>query len=175
MCSPVFTGKLMTENPLPKRRSTRLKDYDYSQNGAYFITICVEKRKHLFGKVVDDAMQLNDAGKMVDYWWGELPKHFTGIDTDLYIVMPNHFHGILLLFDNTPDVSVIRIVQWFKTMTTNAYIQGVKNSSWRRFDGHLWQRSFHDHIIRNEQSLQKLREYTLYNAALWAADKFYGE
>jgi REP element-mobilizing transposase RayT len=88
--------------------------------------------------------------------------------------MPNHFPGILILYSNSPDTTVSRMMQWFKTMTTNAYIRGVKNNGWRPFEGHLWQRSFHDHIIRHEKSLNILREYIVYNPARWAEDKFYG-
>ena len=81
------------------RRSIRLKDYDYSQSGAYFITICTQKRECLFGEIVDGEMRLNDAGQMVQTTWDELPKHYTGIEIDEFVVMPNHFHGIILIHD----------------------------------------------------------------------------
>jgi hypothetical protein len=82
--------------PLYHRRSIRLPGYDYSQAGEYFITICVQNREHLFGKIIDGEMVLNDAGKMIEKWYLELSNKFTDIATDVYCVMPNHFHAIIV-------------------------------------------------------------------------------
>ena len=79
------------------RRSIRLRDHDYSQVGAYFVTICVQHRECLFGDIVDDEMRLNDAGRMVERWWVELGNKFPSVETDEYVVMPNHFHGIVII------------------------------------------------------------------------------
>jgi putative transposase len=78
-----------------KRRSIRLKNYDYSQAGAYFITVCVSQRECLFGKIVNGVMVLNETGHILEKVWRGLPKHFTTIHLDEYSIMPNHFHGIL--------------------------------------------------------------------------------
>jgi len=152
-------------------------------------------------------MRLNDAGKMVTQWWTKLPGKFPDVDIDLFVVMPNHFHGIVII--NRADIELATVgghprmppdvtgnigttaggyidpplpqtglsnaIQWFKIMTTNAYIKGVKHDYWQPFPGKLWQRSYHDHIIRNETSLNKLREYILYNHARWREDTFYSE
>jgi putative transposase len=77
------------------RRSIRLKDYDYSKAGLYFITICVQGRKCLYGKIINDEMILNDAGKMTDGWWQKIPEKFPDILLDEYVIMPNHFHAIV--------------------------------------------------------------------------------
>jgi REP element-mobilizing transposase RayT len=118
----------------------RLKDYDYSQSGAYFITICVEGGLHLFGTIPDQDMILNDAGEMISNWWAKIPEKFPGIELDLSVVMPNHMHGIICVADDANKVSVSQMLGWFKTMTTNAYIRGVKTAQWRRFKDSLWQR-----------------------------------
>lgn len=154
------------------RRAMRLKDYDYSQNGAYFVTICVQNRLCLFGEIVDQEMQMNSAGEVIYEWWQKLPEKFSSISLDTAIVMPNHFHGIVLITDQRkhelPD-----LMQWFKTMTTNAYIQGVKQAGWAEFPGKLWQRSYYDHIIRNEHDLSNIRLYIEGNPARWMDDEHY--
>jgi putative transposase len=81
----------------PQRRSPRLQGYDYGQNGAYFVTICTQNRECLFGKVVGDQIHLNDAGMMLSNWWEKLPGNFSNTELDFYTVMPNHFHGIIVL------------------------------------------------------------------------------
>lgn len=88
----------MRYNPdIHHRRSIRLKYYDYSQNGAYFITICIQKRMCLFGHIINDVMILNEAGKMIDEQWQKLALRFNAILLDEYIIMPNHFHGIVII------------------------------------------------------------------------------
>ncbi len=79
------------------RRSIRLKGYDYSQSGAYFVTICVQNRSCLFGEIIDKKMQMNAAGKMIDRWWNQLPQKFANVELDDFIVMPNHLHGIIIV------------------------------------------------------------------------------
>ena len=175
MCAPAMKKRetFLKNNPYPQRKSPRLDGYDYSQEGAYFITICVRDRRHLLGHIVKDAMQLNAAGKMVATWWQELEKKFVSISLDAFVIMPNHLHGILLQYDSTQSIN--DVLRWFKTMTTNAYIKGVKVSEWQAFDRRLWQRSYHDHIIRDELGLRYLREYIIYNPAKWAEDTFYND
>ncbi|MBE0427599.1 MAG: transposase [Nitrospirae bacterium] len=86
-------------NPeIHKRRSIRLKDYDYSQAGAYFITICIKDRECLFGNIVDREMRINSAGEMVLKAWNDLPAKYSNVRIDEFIVMPNHVHGIIILY-----------------------------------------------------------------------------
>jgi len=172
------------------RRSIRLRGYDYSQAGAYFVTVCAQNREFLFGDIVDGEMQLNGAGRMVEQWWAELNNKSPLIETDEYVIMPNHFHGIIILVGADlrvrPHSGGLRvrphsgahagaplptIIQWFKTMTTNEYIRGVKTSGWAPFPGKLWQRNYYEHIIRNDDELTRIREYIVNNPAQWEMDR----
>ena len=162
------------------RKSPRLSGYDYSQEGAYFVTVCVQDRLYLFGEVVDGNMRLNPAGQMIGKWWGELERKFPSMKNDEYfVVMPNHLHGIVFITSSPSPVvqgghagpPLQRIVQWFKTMTTNNYIHGVKEHGWQPFKGNLWQRSFYEHVIRNDEALNRIREYIQTNPQRWGLDR----
>ena len=165
------------------RKSPRLSGYDYSQEGAYFVTVCVQGRQALLGEILHGEMRLNQAGCMVERWWNKLENNFPALKTDFYVVMPNHFHGIALLAENTSSAlpacrqgahmgaPLQKILQWFKTMTTNEYIHGVKERGWPQFKGSLWQRSFYDHVIRDETSLNRIREYIASNPLRWDLDR----
>jgi len=163
------------------RRSIRLKGYDYSSNGAYYVTIVAQGREHFFGKIVNKEMILNDAGQMVIKWWGELPNKFPHVELSAMMVMPNHFHGIVFIVGADlrvrPDNAVperpplSQIIQWFKTMTTNEYIRGVKQFGWKSFKGKLWQRDYYEHIIRDEKDLQQKTDYILDNPSRWDEDR----
>ncbi|GAB6011268.1 transposase [Viscerimonas tarda] len=186
------------------RRSIRLKDYDYSQEGLYFVTICCQDRVCRFGKIEDGEMVLNDAGKMVEKWCLELSNKFPDIELSEYVVMPNHFHVIIVNTggdDVGADLRVCpnnahvcqnedrchnepilgehvgsplhRVIQWFKTMSTNEYIRGVKTLDWPPFNKKLWQRNYYEHIIRNDKSYQPILEYIVNNPANWDTDEFY--
>lgn len=160
------------DNKLPQRKLPRLEGYDYSQNGAYFITICVQNRLNLFGEIIEQKMFLNDAGQMVHSYLQEIPSKFVDVEPDLFVVMPNHIHVIIVKTSESPVSNMSSIVQWFKRITTNQYIKGVKQKNWQPFNKRLWQQSFYDHIIRNENALKSLREYVLYNPQLWEKDEF---
>ena len=155
------------------RRSIRLTEYDYSKEGAYFVTICLKDRACLFGKITDCEMDINDAGAMVKKAWEELPARFPAIQTDQLIVMPNHIHGIILTEEATTTKeppTLAAIMGAFKSITTDEYICGVKQSGWPSFSGKLWQRNYFEHIIRNDESLNKIREYIKYNPNKWEED-----
>ena len=109
----LFPSKLwcpLTQDKMPPtvnvenqhRRSIRLRGYDYSRAGAYFITICTQHRKRLFGDIVADAMILNDAGRMIQTVWDEIPLHYVGTDIDEFVIMPNHIHGIIIIVGAPP-------------------------------------------------------------------------
>ncbi len=148
------------------RRSIRLKDYDYRLGGAYFITICTQDRACI--------LEPAPVAAMVWHWWDELAVKFPAVVLDVFVVMPNHVHGILV-FDPHPDVVAAEplgtVVQWFKTMTTNAYIHGVKESGWQPFRGRVWQRNYYEHIIRNEREMIAIRHYIEANPDNWAEDE----
>ena len=224
------------------RRSIRLKGYDYSSAGGYFITIVTQGRECLFGAIRNGEMELNDAGKMVAKWWDELPHKFPSVTADASILMPNHFHSIIIIHDDTvgadlrvcpdsgahpgaplhahpdlgehagehtgggagehtgggagehigspppiqtdfgeyggspvrgmprPNAPLSQIVQWFKTMTTNEYIRGVKQSGWPPFAGKLWQRNYYEHIIRDQPDYERIANYIASNPSKWETD-----
>lgn len=176
---------------LPNRRSIRLQEYDYSQDGLYFITICVQDKACLFGGIENDEMVLNEAGRMVKKWCAELSHKFPDIIMDTYIIMPNHFHAIIINIGDSvgADLCVCpenktgehigsplhRVIQWLKTMTTNEYIRGVKSLNWIPFDKKLWQRNYYEHIIRNEKAYDKIAEYILSNPHNWVNDDYYNK
>ncbi len=171
-------------NPdLHHRRSIRLKGYDYSQEGLYFITLCVQKRQHLFGDISDDEMVLNDGGKMIAHWYAELENKYPNVYCHEMIIMPNHFHCIIELTCTSTSVyapmrlpqfpTIGDVMKWFKTMTTNEYIWGVKNNGWMPFDGKLWQRNYWEHIIRNEYSYNNIANYIINNPANWYNDMLF--
>lgn len=127
------------------RRSIRLKGYDYRQAGGYFVTLVTQGREMMFGEVVNGEMTLNPAGEMAVRWWLELSNKF-------------------------PNAPLSQMIQWYKTMTTNEYIRGVKQLGWKPFNGKLWQRNYYEHIIRNETELDRITHYIESNPARWADD-----
>jgi putative transposase len=161
----------MKYNPeIHHRKSIRLKGYDYSSEGAYFITICINNREHFLGNINNFNIELSEAGKMVNSWWLKITDKFPEIFLDSFVIMPDHIHGIIFINHNNvvgadPCVSpnVGKIVQWFKTMTTNVYIRNVKQNGWQPFNKKLWQRNYYEHIIRSEKSLDAIREYIINN------------
>lgn len=183
--------KYQTHNE--ERKSIRLAGYDYSQPGAYFITICVNKRLSLLGDVVGSAIALSELGRLTDRWWRKLSEKFSNIELDQYTIMPNHVHGVILIVGADPCVCpkstdprvcpkstntgehagspLHRVVQWFKTMSTNEYFRAAKQKGMVRFERKLWQRGYYEHIVRNENELNRIREYILYNPLNWALDR----
>lgn len=162
-------------NRHPQRKSTRAPGFDYRDPGVYFITICEYQRRNRFGLVVDHEMQRNAAGKMVFATWRLVVARIPAIRLDAFVVMPNHFHALVHLHDveTGAGTSLSAMVGWFKTMTTNRYIRGTREQHWPPFDGHLWQRSFHDRIVRGDAELARIRTYIANNPACWAEDMFF--
>lgn len=173
--------------PLPQRKSPRLKGYDYTQSGAYFVTVCTDQRQHLFGVVEDDVMVLSPYGFLAEANWLTLPKHYSHVRLDQYVIMPNHVHGIIFLIDEINDDvgEGLQTLPYddnirFKRHGLPEIIRGFKTWSARRINEvrhskgtPVWQRSFHDHIIRNESDLNRIREYVHNNPALWESDTFF--
>jgi len=155
------------------RQSIRLLGFDYSQNGSYFVTICVQDRQRIFGEIVPVEMRLNDVGKMIDKWWNKLVDKFD-IALDSYVIMPDHLHGIIVIGQGEhPGSPLPKMIQWFKTMTTNEYIQHVKQNNWTPFRKRVWQRNYYEHIIRNESEYFKIVNYIRSNPENWEKDKLF--
>lgn len=173
--------------PLPQRKSPRLQGYDYSQSGAYFVTICTHLRDYLFGDVVEDDMVLSEAGKIAHNHLGQLSSFWETIETDYFVVMPNHVHGIVVITDGMyavptndtrADVGTRYIASDARKPASLGTIIGTYKAAVTREirrltnDPHMivWQGRYHDHIIRNENSLHDIRHYMLTNPARWAED-----
>ena len=261
----------MTHKPdIPRRRSTRLPGFDYSQAGAYFVTIVTQGRLCLFGDVVDETVRLNDAGWMAHRVWESLPQRFSSVEVDYFVVMPNHVHGVIFLnrpllragerattrvaptgqsrtpnnrtdattaenepsvgaslvgarspapnrradattAENEPSVgaslvgarspapnrradattaenrattrvaptgrshvSIPRlgdVVGAYKSLATVEYARGVRAGRWQPFFKRLWQRNYYERIIRDQNELDRAREYIVNNPLKWALDR----
>jgi REP element-mobilizing transposase RayT len=156
------------------RRSIRLKDYDYSRSGAYFVTICVRQRECLFGEIKSGEMHLNKYGRMVEASWDDLPNHYHHVEIDESIVMPNHIHGIIVLNNvgaglkpaPTKQHGLPEIVRAFKTFSARQ-INHILNTPGIP----LWQRNYYERIIRDERELNAVREYIRQNALKWDEDE----
>ena len=157
----------MTYNPdIHCRRSIRLRQYDYSSVGVYFVTICAQGRECLFGDIADGTMRLNDAGQIVARVWLGLSVRFSQVVLDEFVVMPNHFHGILVINDGAPTLGAI--VRGFKSISAIDV-----NRLLNRQGCPLWQRNYYERAIRNEIELSAIREYLQFNPTNWAQDEEY--
>ncbi|MDP1714930.1 MAG: transposase [Anaerolineales bacterium] len=149
------------------RRSIRLQGYDYSQAGAYYVTIVAWRREHVFGEVVNAEMQLNKFGQIVNQAWYDLPKHYPHVELDTFCIMPNHVHAIIVLNDNPaikrhPLSEVVRAFKSFSARRINSLrnTQGIP----------VWQRNYYEHIIRNHEDYLSKSNYILDNPLNWEND-----
>lgn len=168
-----------------RRRSLRLKHYDYSQAGAYFLTFCSQHRECRFGEVGGGQFIPNAEGTILQNCWQSLPAHFPDIELDGAVIMPNHFHGIVVILQSAGmthlstnlehprhssfggKISLLgKVVAYFKYQTTKAINQRY-NSPGRK----VWQRNYYEHIIRNDRSLGILRDYIINNPQKWEIDQ----
>ena len=167
------------------RESIRLKNYDYSSGGMYFITVCTHKHECLFGEIQKNRRgtifcALNERGKFVEQCWGAITQHYNNVVLDKYIVMPNHVHGILFIKNNgVQDIEPLRNeYQHIISGSIGAIIRGFKIGVTRWFRENtniqiVWQRNYHDHIIREEKDLNRIREYIMNNPLKWQDDEYY--
>ncbi len=162
------------------RRSTRLRGYDYTRAGTYFLTICTFERECVFGDVVDGVMRLSEVGEIVERCWLEIPAHFRHVNLDEFQVMPNHLHGIVHIVGTRHAVSlqnrteeqfckpvsgsISTIIRSFKSAVSNV-------AHTREFNEFAWQPRFHDRIIRNHKELENVRKYIRDNPENWASDE----
>jgi putative transposase len=175
----------MKYNPeIHHRRSIRLKGYDYSKIGAYFITICTQNRECLFGEIIAGEMRLNAAGDSAMQCWQAIPDHFPHAESDEWVIMPNHVHGIVLIVDvpvgaknfsplQQPNFSPL---QPGTSKTIGSIVRGFKIgvTKWMRNNTPIhdvWQRNYWEHVVRNESELDRIREYIRNNPVRWELDK----
>ncbi len=169
------------------RRSIRLKGYDYSQAGAYFVTVCTQDRECLFGEVTDGSMQLNEYGRIMCEEWLRSAGIRREIELDEYVVMPNHVHAIIAIIDHgrgdrpvapTRENTQFHRVTRPRPKSISALLGGFKSAVTKRINqarGTLglpvWQRNYYEHIIRSESELARIRQYIANNPAQWALDR----
>ena len=169
------------------RRSIRLPGYDYADAGAYFITICTHGRACLFGQVVDGEMRLNALGEIVREEWEKSATIRAEIEIGEYVIMPNHFHAIVMIgrgvrpdapTENRPDTPTFPIGP--KPKSIGALIAGFKSAATTRINqtrqtpgAPVWQRNYYEHMIRDEQSYQNIAAYILNNPRQWEADELF--
>ncbi|NQS97098.1 MAG: transposase [candidate division Zixibacteria bacterium] len=171
--------------------SIRLKEYDYSQNGCYFVTICTQDTVPYFSEVVAAEVKLTFVGELVNKYWMEIPEHFPFVVLDEYIIMPNHLHGIVCICrdealprpasgDETrsrPCKKDFYSIISPKTGSLSVIIGSFKSKCTKVVNQHFpelkfqWQSRFYEHIIRSEQSLEKIREYIRLNPIKWDTDE----
>jgi len=173
------------EKPLPRRHTVRLPEYDYSQAGVYFITICTHDKRPIFGSVVGLTTELSGAGEIVDECWRAIPEHFPNVETPIHVVMPNHVHGIILIRQRMTK-RLVSITSSDGTRRLGAHppgslpaiVRSFKSIAARRIreanaDGGLevWQRGYYEHIIRRQEEFGRIWEYIRLNPAMWGFDE----
>ncbi len=186
----------MTSDPhISHRRSIRLQGYDYSQPGAYFVTIVTRDRNPLFGEIINSIIHLTKMGEMIEHEWLRLEKRFSNLGLDVWIIMPNHVHGIIRLdysgrgtgdsheiiadhdipraltverYGKPTSASIPTIIRSYKSSTTQFLHRMVGNTA-----SGLWQRNYYEHVIRNENELTHIREYIQANPYRWTDDEEY--
>ena len=161
------------------RLSLRLKDYDYASPGAYFVTICTKDRSLLFGDIIEGDIRLTDFGRIVHQEWQISAKIRREIALDAFVLMPNHVHGII--FINESDVGATGgspVRSGPRQHSLASFLSGFKSATTKRINdlrqspgAPVWQRNYYEHVIRNEQSLQRIREYIGNNPARWDFDR----
>jgi REP element-mobilizing transposase RayT len=178
--------------------STRLPEYDYSRGGYYFVTVCTHNRQNLFGRIEKGHMVLNEAGKIVEKCWLDLPNHYPNLNLDYYCILPNHLH-LIMIIDNPVSVEtglrpvsigniVVNTETGLRPVSTiqskfhgiPEFIRALKSFSSRRIHEQrqskyppIWQKNYYEHIIRNEKSLYEIRKYIQNNPLDWEDDEYY--
>ena len=162
---------------LPTRKNLRLKDFDYTSAGAYFVTICAHHKQTVFGQIKSGVVELNPYGQLAERVWRDLPEHFPDIRLDEFIVVPNHVHGVVFIdSERARHASPLRqrasnlgkVIGAFKSATTR-----LINRARTTPGAALWQRNYYEHVIRNEASLSEIREYIANNPLKWELDEYF--
>ena len=176
-------------DPIPhRRRSIRIPGYDYSQPGAYFVTICVRGRERLLGDVGDRQVVLNDVGRIVQESWDRISQHFPHVVTDAFVVMPNHVHGVVTITDHVVGATHASPLQpgendyprGPKRGSLGAIVGSFKSAAARRINQSrgtigvpFWQRGYYDRIIRNQAEMDRIRKYIDENPIKWDLDPYH--
>ncbi|MCU0276872.1 MAG: transposase [Acidobacteria bacterium] len=188
----------MTFNPeIHHRHSIRLRNYDYSRPGYYFVTLCAYHRECIFGDIEKNEIVLNELGTLVKKNWYDLPVHFPGIELDKMVIMPNHLHGIIKISDHCrggvipplgvfPPIKIVpmrsaviapkdggktlgQMIAWFKYESTKEINRVITGNPEMK----IWQRNFYERIVRNDEELSRIRNYIATNLETWKEDENY--
>ena len=154
-------GQILNNN-IYTRKNLRLQDYDYTLGGYYFITICTKDKNHYFGEISKEMIQLNDVGKIAFNSIEKIREIYKSIKIDNFVVMPNHIHMIIII-DTKTEVSISRVIKQYKEYIT------------KQIGMSIWQKSFYDHIIRDEKDYLRIWKYIDENILKWNLDMFYNE
>jgi len=170
----------MPYNPdIHHRQAIRLKNYDYSQSGAYFITICTKQKQCIFGDIKNGQMRFNALGAIADKYWQEIPQHFPNIALDVYTIMPNHLHEILWIIESSEngnknrkfgDIvvgSISSVVRSYKAIVSKK----INQICHKKGLSVVWQSRYHEKIIRDEKVLVNIRSYIMNNPLNWDMDE----
>jgi REP element-mobilizing transposase RayT len=192
----------LREKRFPRRRSIRLRAYDYTQPGAYFVTICTHRYEAIFGRIMGTEMELSAYGRIVAEEWTRTGDLRANVHLDTYVVMPNHMHGIIWLVNTMEETGLADedTVDVFSTAcpwasqrahdgeqfaapvagSVPTVVRAFKSAVTRRINqlrgtpGHpVWHRSYYEHVIRDDDDLARIRRYIAQNCARWADDRFY--
>jgi putative transposase len=165
-----------------RRVPTRLKNFDYTSSGAYFITICTHERRLLFAAIDDGFVTPTKIGSIVTDCWSAIPNHFPDVGLDSFVLMPNHLHGIIVLSKSavgnrrqpgplqsqpwSPSGSLGTIVRSFKSAVTN-----IVNKERLTAASPIWQRNYYEHVIRKDEDMNRIRQYIIENPKNWPSDR----
>ena len=159
------------------QRSILLKEYDYSQPGAYFVTIAAFQHECLFGEIINQELRLNEYGKIAEECWRTIPEHFPNVELGAYVAMPNHVHGIIVIHENKslPSVGARHASplrpHGAKPNSLGAIVGSFKSAVTKRIgQKNIWQRNYYEHIIHNEKEWDKIHRYIESNPVNWELD-----
>jgi len=166
-----------------QRRSIRLKNYNYSQPGWYFVTICTYQNSMFFGDIEDGRMMFDEAGNITYKYWKNIPNHFLHVQLDDFIIMPNHIHGIIVINEVgaknfSPLHEIVNNKFQSPSKTIGSIIRGFKIGVTKWFRNNtdiykVWQRNYYEHIIRDEIDLNRIRKYIIENPLKWHDDTYF--
>lgn len=170
---------------MKNRKPNRLPSYDYSSYGYYFLTICTENRVKHFGEIINGEMSLSKSGIIVHDYWQNIPKYYESVELDQFVVMPNHIHGIIIVnnvgtgqcpvptkemkgyltpTEETQYGLISKIIGAYKSLTARK-IKEADNTNF------MWQRSFYDHVIRDDHDMMRIQQYIINNPLKWDLDR----
>jgi len=165
------------QNELPKRKRTRLKNFDYSTNGAYFITICTEDKRKILSKIVGgdvlgdpNNIELLSHGLVANKYINQFNEFYDNITVDQYVIMPNHIHILLLVAENG---SPRKSSPTRQTTAVSHFVSTFKRFCNKEYGENIWQRSFHDHVICDHEDYEEHVKYIYENPMRWVDDELY--